>query len=1131
MRILPVWLAAVCGEMVRVPAPAAPSSVYYLDSSSGDDRNSGLGADSAWRTLEKANAVSFQAGDRLVLKAGGTWRGRLQPKGSGKPGQPIRIDRYGAGPKPIIRGSGEPAAVHLYNQEHWEIANLEITNDGPAEGLRRGVLVEGSNLGRALTHIHLVGLDVHHVRGKLGADIVSKTTGGIAFEVRGTLLPTRFDDILVEGCTVESVDNTGLYTWSDFTPHPRDARWPELRNTGVRIRNNRLSDIGKNAIGIRASEAPVIEYNRIEKAAARLHGNALYVFGCRDAVIQFNEVYQTRFEKIEGAAFDSDYNSEGTLIQYNYSHENGGGLVNLCNNPESRPPRGYNVGTVVRYNISQNETDRVIGFDGPVTDVSIYNNTIYIGPGLKPRIVEFDIFGKSPGYASRVRFFNNIIANMGQGTYLWGDSKEITFSHNCFWGHHPDHEPPDPQKLTADPLFVSPGGAAVGRQTADAYRLRPESPCANSGAEIPENGGRDFRGNALYRRQPDRGAHEISSGDAAPAEGGAVPGLSSAGAAFYIDCEQGDDARDGRSPGTAWKTLEKVNQASSFRPGDSILFRSGCTWNGHLSPTGSGTREMPIRIDRYGTGGLPKIQASAEDTNALHLLNQSFWEISRLELSNRNPSKLNDRTRRGIFVEARGAFVEHIYLRQMVIHDVRGLLALGENYNRGKDSAGIGFEVTDSSHGARFHDLLVDGCEIYGIDSTGIYTKGNGRVYPRDPGWDAIKFTQVVLQNNKIHDIGKNAVIVRQLDGGLVQRNTVWDTAFRCESGNQVFARSCYGTVFQFNEGYLNRATADMDGSAFDADLDSPGTIWQYNYSHDNKFGLITLCTTARDRDIVVRYNISRNDQGRIFNINYNFASAAIYNNLVYVPSHLSPQILWETHVRQGGNFTGRQSYSFDNNIIYNLSPTASYNLNSNNGTLRQTTRRMRNNCFFGQRPAGDPQSMPAGEFHIYHDNFSEDPLLVNPGSGGAGLETLGGYRLQNDSPCIKRGLAIPDPGALDFWGNPLPAGRPDVGPHQWTGSVYSCINPGLKVYFQPDLLSTLDRNLYERRPFTDFFSPGRTELRPDCFSPGSPEALDAVQTGCLEGSRRTAAPDDSSHPANGRGVPEGGHARRPGPV
>lgn len=433
MRRLTLWMA--------LPLCAAAAD-YYVDSGSGDDARTGTSPAAAWRSLDKVNATVFQPGDRILLRSGGSWTGTLHPQGSGAPDRPIILDRYETGAAPVVHGAGAEAALLLLNQEFWEVRNLEFTNDAPAEGLRRGVLVRAENLGRALRHIHLVGLHVHHVRGKLGADIVSKTTGGIAVEVRGTLRPSRFDGVLIQNCQVEHVDNTGIYTWSDYSPHPRDPQWEVLRFTGVAVRGNTVSDTGKNAMGIRASLAPLIERNVVRGSSARLHGNAIYVFGCKDAVLQYNDVSHTRFDRIEGAAFDSDYNSEGTLIQFNTSYANGGGLVNLCNNPASRPPRGYNDGTVVRNNVSRDETDRVIGFDGPVTNVRIEDNAIYVGPGLKPRIVEFDLFGKAQGWADGVVFRRNLIVNEGGGTYVWGDASNVVFENNSLLGRQPNHAPP-----------------------------------------------------------------------------------------------------------------------------------------------------------------------------------------------------------------------------------------------------------------------------------------------------------------------------------------------------------------------------------------------------------------------------------------------------------------------------------------------------------------------------------------------------------------------------------------------------------------------------------------------------------------------------------------------------------------
>ena len=49
----------------------------------------------------------------------------------------------------------------------------------------------------------------------------------------------------------------------------------------------------------------------------------------------------------------------------------------------------------------------------------------------------------------------------------------------------------------------------------------------------------------------------------------------------YFVSPDGNDAADGLSVATAWKSLEKVNSVE-FQPGDKILFESGKTWYGQL---------------------------------------------------------------------------------------------------------------------------------------------------------------------------------------------------------------------------------------------------------------------------------------------------------------------------------------------------------------------------------------------------------------------------------------------------------------------------------------------------------------------------------------------------------------------
>jgi len=482
---------------------------YHVDSETGNDANDGLSADTAWKSLSRASGVICQPRDRLLFKKGCSWIGQLSPKGSGKENAAIQIGCYGDGDLPKINGNGGPYAVGLKNQEYWEVCDLDISNPALEEGDRVGVLILGESGPETLHHIYLQNLHVHDVRGALGTDSQARTTGGIGFEIRGYKEKMRFDDIRIQNCEVKTVDSCGIYTWTDFRTHPRDARWDKLKFTDVKIANNHLTDIGKNAIVVRSSWHPLLENNRVEKAAARIHGNAIYLYGCKEGVMQKNEVSGTQFlENKEGAALDSDYKSEGTIIQYNFSHENGGGLVNFCNNPLAKEGDGYNDGTIVRYNISQNDIHRVFGFDGPVTRTKIYNNTVYVGEGLSPKIYDIDRFGKAAGYASGILSQNNIFYNGGKGTFSLVNGTDVVFSGNCFYGYHPKDEPEDKRKLKADPKFKDTPKPLKEGQRPEYFRLSFASPCLQKGQKVSDNGGLDFWGNPLDAEHPSIGASE-----------------------------------------------------------------------------------------------------------------------------------------------------------------------------------------------------------------------------------------------------------------------------------------------------------------------------------------------------------------------------------------------------------------------------------------------------------------------------------------------------------------------------------------------------------------------------------------------------------------------------------------------
>lgn len=471
---------------------------------------------------------------------------------------------------------------------------------------------------------------------------------------------------------------------------------------------------------------------------------------------------------------------------------------------------------------------------------------------------------------------------------------------------------------------------------------------------------------------------------------------------FYVDSQNGDDWNDGRSPETAWKTLEKINKVV-FEPGSKILLKAGSIWTGQLKPGGEGKKGAPNIIDKYGDGPLPLIDGKGlTGEGVVRLYNQSFWQIRNLEITNPSPTQGD---RRGVEIKAANyGIVEHIYLENLHIHHINGIPG---NSLTAKLTAGIYIgTVDDQLLPTRFHDVKVSGCHIHHVENIGIVN--NNEVshadYPGTEDWNRRRFTKLRIDNNIIHHISKNAIIVRLADEGIVEHNLCYETALQT-TGNTIFSRSARGTVFQFNEGFLNRSP-DYDGSLYDADLHSPEVIFQYSYSHDNAHGLFWMCTTEKDHDVIVRYNISRNDKGNVFCINYPNTSTFIYNNTVFIPEHLSPLIISERREAD-------KSYVFVNNLIYNLSPTAGY-------LWFNADRTFSNNLFYGFHPANEPKDPK---------KITEDPLLLDPGTGGMGLGAVTGYRLKAGSPAIGAGIVVPDNGGRDYFGNEVSSTEiPNIG-------------------------------------------------------------------------------------------------------
>ena len=486
---------------------------FYVDSRGGEDTNAGSSSAAAWKTLAKVNATTFLPGDRILLKSSSVWEGQLWPKGSGAEGKPITVGMYGGGVKPVINGGGTVEdTVLLKNQEYWEIENLEITNTAPQRAERRGVHVALEDYGEA-HHIYIRSLTIHEVNG---VDSV-KPNGGIDYTSVGAKKPSRFIDLRIENNEIYRVDRSGIFGWSDSWV--RSKWFPSLR---VVVRGNHLHDIGGDGIVVVATEGALVEYNVVGHANQRSEGYnvAIWAWSADNTVIQYNEAYETKGQR-DGEGFDSDWNSRNTLIQYNYSHDNDGGFLLICNEGGHKPEESAgNTGTVVRYNISQNDRTRGINIAGPVKDSLIYNNTIYVGP---EHSIDLLLFSDWHGWSESTYFYNNIfyvagaarfsygVSRASDGAYVsahgFGESKDNLFDANNFYGVEVAAN--DAHAVRLEPRLVAPGQGGAEMLSLSGYRLQAASPARKSGKLIEKSGGHDFWGNAVPScGATDRGASQ-----------------------------------------------------------------------------------------------------------------------------------------------------------------------------------------------------------------------------------------------------------------------------------------------------------------------------------------------------------------------------------------------------------------------------------------------------------------------------------------------------------------------------------------------------------------------------------------------------------------------------------------------
>ena len=519
---------------------------YYFSQSLGNDLNDGLTPTTPFKSLDRANSLSLNSGDRVFFKSGETWFGMFWPKGSGSLGNPIEISSYGGLEKAKFDGNGYQSALLIYNEDYYNISNLEITNQnshldsfgsikklpgffgeendwGSGGNIRFGIKVVANN--RSLEGFNFHNLTINNIYPSpgspnntpvAGSPLKNKNQGyGIKFESQSDVVIGNIYTISNVQITNSTISRTGHYgVWIkplglsgiDFYKHSNfvvsgckfldtgGAGFVPVKATNVLVENNTFNGTG-------SSDDPRM-YGR---------GSGTWPFDSSDVVIQ-NNVFMNARGPLDSYGVHIDYNNENVVVQYNFSYNNEGGFVQIL---------GSNVNVGYRYNISVADGYRIQGVNNaiqngrifhisdycgdnsscPNVGTFVYNNTVFVPLNTSPEIYFHEGSGET-------LFKNNLVYVAGVGnrltTYIPNEGVSYDISNNLFYPNTSfnfDQDLLDNASFT-DPSLISPGSTIASR-----YKLMTGSPAKFAGEIISgssdyvdynqNNGGQDFFGNSV----------------------------------------------------------------------------------------------------------------------------------------------------------------------------------------------------------------------------------------------------------------------------------------------------------------------------------------------------------------------------------------------------------------------------------------------------------------------------------------------------------------------------------------------------------------------------------------------------------------------------------------------------------
>lgn len=365
--------------------------VFYV-STSGNDSNDGRTPATAWATLAKVNATTFNRGEQVLFKGGDTFAGKLILSAPSvlSVGDPVVYGSYGSGRPVIAPVANGDTGLFAVNPRDITIRDLHLVGTGIATSTMPGVWLQVTLPGDVkLTGVKLINLEVEQF-------------GDSGITVTGENGSSGFDGLEIDGCLVHHcTGNTtagygnGIYVWGNYglVANAPTHTYTHIHHCVVHTCTGTLAvTTGHTGSGILVEEGAdtliewCVAYNNGENSNWAGGGPVgIWTFDSLRTVIQYCVSHSNKSNTIDGGGFDLDGGCVDCVIQYCYSQGNEGNGYLLYVYDDATVPN--NSGNIIRYNISEND-----GTVGPTThggivigcmkntDQSgnlIYGNTIY----------------------------------------------------------------------------------------------------------------------------------------------------------------------------------------------------------------------------------------------------------------------------------------------------------------------------------------------------------------------------------------------------------------------------------------------------------------------------------------------------------------------------------------------------------------------------------------------------------------------------------------------------------------------------------------------------------------------------------------------------------------------------------